>query len=418
MKVLLVNHSDVNGGAARAANRLLMALRQHDAIDDARMLVSIKESRCDWIEGPTSAVAVKLAKAQSRLSRWGNLLYRSDNPGTHSPLSLVSNLSERINASDADVVHLHWINNGTLSIPDIGRINKPLVWTFHDMWPFCGAEHYTPSTRWAEGYLPGTRGSGESGPDLNRLTWRSKKRHWKRPIHVIAPSTWMAECVRQSPLMRHWPVDVIPNAIDLDRWHPMPQDEARLALGIPLGVKVVMFGALDNKDPRKGFDLLMTAQSHLAVTAPDIVMLTVGAPPASMGQRQGLKHISLGRITDDETMRQAYCASDVFVISSRQDNLPNTALESLACGTPLVAFGIGGLSDIVSDKTLGDLVAPFDACALARAIQHRLSIGCSRFSQAPLARHGHALNNWSHAAIAMKHVDVYTSLLRSAGVTP
>lgn len=414
MKVLLVNHSDINGGAARAANRLLTALRQHDAIDDARMLVSIKESRCDWIDGPTSAVAIKLAKAKSRLSRWGNLLYRSDNQGTHSPLAVFSRLSESINASDADVVHLHWINNGTLSIPDIGRIKKPLVWTFHDMWPFCGAEHYTPSTRWAEGYLPCTRRADESGPDINRLTWLLKRRHWTQPIHVIAPSTWIAACVRQSPLMSHWPVEVVPNAIDLDRWCPMPQDEARRALGIPQDAKVVMFGALDNKDPRKGFDLLMAAQSQLAVTVPGTVMLTMGSPCTSNGRLGGLRQIALGHITNDEIMRQAYCAADVFVISSRQDNLPNTALESLACGTPLVAFNVGGLKDIVSNERLGELVEPFDASALAQAIGCRLAGNTHRGSHSSWSMHDHALKNWSHAVIADKHFNVYKSLLQSA----
>lgn len=416
MKVLLVNHSDMNGGAARAANRLLMALRQHDAIDEARMLVSIKESKCDWIEGPTSAVAIKLAKAKSRLSRWSNLLYRSDNPGTHSPLSLVSNLSERINATDADVVHLHWINNGTLSIPDIGRINKPLVWTFHDMWPFCGAEHYTPSIRWADGYPPRTRGSDERGPDINRLTWMLKKRHWTRPIHVIAPSTWMAECVRQSPLMGHWPVDVVPNAIDLDRWRPMPQDEARRALGIPLGAKVVMFGALDNKDPRKGYDLLMAAQSHLAVTAPDIVMLTVGSPCAGNGQLGGLTHIALGHITNDEIMRQAYCAADVFVISSRQDNLPNTALEAQACGVPVVAFAVGGMKDIVSRSEEGYLSPPFDIEDLAEKINLIVSeSGYEKRLRLAEIRAG-AEKRWATKAIVEEHLRVYRKNVQKSSI--
>lgn len=411
MKVLLVNHSDMNGGAARAASRLLMALRQHEAIEEARMLVSIKQSGCEWIDGPTSPAAIRLAKARSRLSRWGNLIYRSDNPGTHSPLSIPGGLIGRIHASNADVVHLHWVNNGTLSIADVARIRKPLVWTFHDMWPFCGAEHYTPSARWGEGYEPATRGPTERGPDLNRLTWLMKRRHWTRPVQVIAPSNWIAECVRQSPLMHDWPVEVIPNAIDFERWKPMPREEARRALGIPMSAKVVMFGALDNTDPRKGFDLLVAAQARLAESVPDAVMLTVGVSHSGASPAPGLRHLSLGHVANDEIMRSAYCAADVFAITSRQDNLPNTALESLACGTPVVAFSVGGLIDIVSTPELGSLVPPFDTDALANAIRDKMSCPagddfCRRWDV-----HGQAMKKWSPAVVAKQHAALYEHLL-------
>ena len=153
-----------------------------------------------------------------------------------------------------------------LSIKDLSLINKPLVWTLHDMWPICGAEHVSFDMRWRDGYTASNRPNHESGFDLNRWTWNRKFRHWKHPIQIVTPSRWLASCVRESCLMKDWPVTVIPNCLDTERWKPIKRDLARDLLGLPRYVQFVMFGAYGagaNASFHKGFDLLISSLEYL-----------------------------------------------------------------------------------------------------------------------------------------------------------
>ena len=132
-----------------------------------------------------------------------------------------------INESDADIIHLHWFQNEMISVSDISKIKKPLVWTLHDMWGFCGAEHISYDRRWKEGYLKKNRPVGEGHFDLNRWTWIRKKKYWKDPINIITPSDWMKQNVKISYLMKKWPVYSIPNAIDMKIWKPVDKNLSR-----------------------------------------------------------------------------------------------------------------------------------------------------------------------------------------------
>src|SRR5660398_316157 len=140
-------------------------------------------------------------------------LQRTENPTLHSPALLPSQMRAQLNAGAADMVNLHWVCGEMLSAKDIGRITKPVVWTLHDMWAFCGAEHYAPDgdgARWRQGYEKDTRGPGHGGLDIDRWTWRRKRKAWKRPFHIVTPSRWLADCARESALMHDWPVTVVP----------------------------------------------------------------------------------------------------------------------------------------------------------------------------------------------------------------
>ena len=226
MKVIQLNHSDINGGAARAAYRIHHALRQAGV--DSRMWVDSATSG-DWtVQGPATKLRKGLAKLRPTLgSSLFKPVFKTGNPIIHSPALLPSGRVDALNASDADVLHLHWVQGEMLSIAEIGRLCKPVVWTLHDMWAFCGAEHYTEEFRWREGYRKDNRPGYESGFDLNRWTWVRKRKHWARPMHIVTPSHWLAQCVRESALMRDWPVSVIPNPIDTERWQPLDQALAR-----------------------------------------------------------------------------------------------------------------------------------------------------------------------------------------------
>jgi glycosyltransferase involved in cell wall biosynthesis len=189
---------------------------------------------------------------------------KTGNPVLHSAAILNSGWVQRINSSSIDVCHLHWINHEMMSIEDISKIRKPLVWTLHDMWAFCGAEHYSEDFRWRDGYNSKNRPFHEGGFDLNKWVWKRKKNAWKKPFHIVAPSNWLADCVRQSELMKDWTVSVVNNPIDTEVWQPVEKNYARSLMRLPIDVPILLFGALGGTtDSRKGFDLLFNALKHL-----------------------------------------------------------------------------------------------------------------------------------------------------------
>jgi glycosyltransferase involved in cell wall biosynthesis len=305
-------------------------------------------------------------------------LLRTPNPVLHSTARLATRALRRIGEIDPDVILLHWLGSQTLSVAQIGRLtaqHRPVAWLLHDTWAFCGAEHYPHGaidTRFIDGYRADNRPDGERGPDLNRRTWERKRRHWNTSIQLIAPSRWMADHARRSALMGDWPIKVIPNPLDTDWWGRVSRAQARQQLGIPSHHRIVLFGAVGGeRDPRKGADLLRRALPVLAKrlagdTARPLELLTFGGP-AGVERVGGVPVRSVGRL-DDEGLRLHYSAADVMVVPSRQDNLPQTAVEPITCGTPVGAFSIGGLPDIIEDRHTGRLTEPFSPEALAEGI--------------------------------------------------
>ncbi len=373
------------------------------------MLVNLYASG-DWtVQGPSSQWGKVFCRVRPQLSIPLRKLLRTGNPIIHSPSVVPSLWPKRINASTADVVHLHWVQHEMLSITDIGRIRKPLVWTLHDMWAFCGAEHVTTDHRWRDGYRLSNRPAHESGFDLNRYIWQRKCKHWRRPIHIVCPSQWLADCVRSSALMGTWPVAVVPNPIDTDHWQPIDQRVARQLLGLPQDCQLLLFGALGGgNDPHKGFDLFLSSLAHLR-TQHNLQKLQV----VVFGQRSPQSPLQLGfpvhytgHLHDDLSLNVAYSASDVMVIPSRQDNLPNTGLEAHACGIPVVAFNTGGLSDIIADRVTGALAEPFEPASLAAAI-HWVLEDSQRHQSLRRAARKRAELLWNPLRVAALYADIY-----------
>ena len=411
MKVIHLNHSDINGGAARAAYRIHHSLL--DAGVDSRMWVN-KAVSGDWtVEGPPTKLAKALAAVRGHAVSPVVKMLNTGNPIIHSSAILPSQWVKRINASDADIVHLHWLQGEMLSIADIGRIQKPIVWTLHDMWAFCGAEHYTEDHRWRDGYRRDNRPSHESGFDLNRWTWQRKRNHWQKPMHIVTPSQWLADCVRESALMRDWPVSVVANPIDTESWKPLEQSLARELLGLPADVPLLLFGAMGGgRDPRKGFDLLLQALEHLRddsrVQNMELVVFGQRAPQSPNNLGFPINHT--GHLHDDLSLRVLYSAADAMVIPSRQDNLPNTGVEAQACGTPVVAFDAGGLPDIVEHQRTGYLAKAFDAEDLAHGIA--LVLAQSENQVLRVNARKRALERFSSDIIAGQYNDLYRAALK------
>ncbi|MGC6482605.1 MAG: glycosyltransferase family 4 protein [Synechococcus sp.] len=407
MKTLKLSCSDIHGGAARAAYRIHHALL--DSGIDSQMLVIMAASG-DWtVQGPAGKRAKVISRIRPHLVTPLTKLLRTGNPIIHSPAVLPSAWLNRINVSDADVVHLHWVQGEMLSIADIARIKKPIVWTLHDMWGFCGAEHYTIDRRWCDGYRGDNRPEHESGFDLNRWTWQRKRKHWRRPFQIVCPSHWLADCVQSSALMANWPVTVIPNPIDTDRWQPINQRLARQLLGLPQECPLLLFGAMGGvKDSRKGVDLLLAALSQLCYESSlkNLQLVVFGQFAPKSPPQLGFPVHYTGHLHDDLSLRALYSAADVMVIPSRQDNLPNTALESHACGTPVVSFNTGGLPDIVKHRVTGALAEPFDSASLASSIRWVLENEQRRRAMGASARE-RAERLWNPARIAGLYAEVY-----------
>jgi len=275
---------------------------------------------------------------------------------------------KRINSSDADVVNLHWVQREMLSIADISRIKKPVVWTLHDMWAFCGAEHYSFNNRWREGYLANNRPEDESGLDLNRWAFERKTKHWKSPLQIVTPSNWLATCVSESALMSKWPVTAIPNPIDVASWQPAPRDVARTMFGLPKGARLILFGAIGGtKDNLKGFDLLQDALYQLRNDgeSSEVELVVFGELEPRDSPDMGFTVHYVGHLHDDVSLALLYSAVDVMVVPSRVEAFGQTASEANACGTPVVAFDTSGLRDIVVHKKNGYLARCFDVGDLA-----------------------------------------------------
>lgn len=409
MQIIHVSYSDLSGGAARAAYRIHRCLLQAEI--DSRMQVLSKSSDDPTVRGNSSKTGRITTEIRTGIGLLAKKTIKSCDPGRYSAGVLPSNWVKSFHASDADVINLHWVGAETLSIREIGQIRKPVVWTFHDMWAFCGAEHYTNdglNARWREGYRGDNRPQDESSFDLNRWTWERKRRNWKYPFHIICPSNWLANCVRNSALMADCPVSVIPNPLDLDSFRPIEKILARQLLNLPQQRSLILFGALGGtNDPRKGIDLLLQAIGFLETQQlKDIEIVIFGQSAPAQIPKLGFPLRYTGHLADDISLALLYSAADVFVAPSRQDNLPNTVVEAIACGTPTVAFKIGGMPDLIEHRVSGYLAQPYEAEDLATGIQWVLQQQKESKSLSLAARR-HAEYMFDPVRVAQQYATVY-----------
>jgi len=376
------------------------------------MRVGLKTTDMQTISGPPGKFGKAMAMFKAEVAEQIMKLQHSTNRNFHSPAFIPSGLAGEINKSDVDIVQLNWIGGEFLSVEDIGRIKKPIVWRLSDMWPFCGAEHIAmddPTVRWRFGYTGKNRPSDHKGLDIDRWVWNRKKRSWKRAIQIVAPSNWMAGCVRSSALMKDWPVSVIPATIDLHQFRPWDKRFSREVLGLPAKRKLILFGAVGGlKDQNKGGDLLEKAIRNGVSRGffADVEGIVFGQSAPAIPLEFGIPLHWMGRLSDEATLSLIYSAADLMVVPSRQDNLPQTAIEAQACGCPVVGFNTCGIPDAVSDRETGYLARAFDTEDLAFGISWVLAdeVRHARLSSAARER---ALRLWSPEVVVKKYLAVY-----------
>ncbi|WNC86866.1 glycosyltransferase family 4 protein [Thermosynechococcus sp. QKsg1] len=411
MKALHLNTYADTGGAAKAALRICQSLRGIDC--NASVVVASSQMKETYIfsdKNPLGSIKYSflndLSKIFIKLSG-----FRTENKILHSPNLFSCYSTAFLESLLPDIIHFHWIAANLLSIEEVAKLTQPLVWTLHDMWAFCGAEHYTEDLRWKEGYYSHNRPAYERGFDLNRWTWERKRKYWQKPIHIVAPSHWLADCVRQSALMHNWPVSVIPNPINTEKWYPYHKKQTRQNLGLPTEVPIVLFGAMGGgRNVRKGFDLLKEALDYLKNRGQQFQIVVFGEsePRKKLDLKFPVQYA--GHIDNEEYLCRLYSAADVMIVPSRQDNLPNTAIEAQACGTPVVAFRIGGLPDIITHQQTGYLAQPFDATDLADGIQWVLADSQRHAELCDQAR-ADAVRKFAYPVVAKQYLAVYEEVL-------
>lgn len=384
MKIAMLNTFDGGGGAARSAYRLHQGLLRSGV---ASCFVSQYNKRADpAIVSGASRFEKLIALLRPLADMLPMQLYRKRDRRLPFSTAYVP-VAQRVRraVAQADVLHLHWIVHGFVNIAFLRQARRRVVWTLHDSWAFTGGCHLPAACRRYQescGCCPqlGSR----SDADLTRLNWQRKWKSWQDvDMVIVTPSHWLADCARSSSLFAGRRVEVIPNGIDTDVFKPLDRGACRRILNLPADKHLILFGAMGaTSDENKGFDLLRQAIAALPQRVGDkeCLLVVFGAQKLDLPELQAEVRF-MGTLADDIALAVLYAAADVMVVPSRQENLPNTLMEAMACGTPAVAFRTGGIPDLIEHQHNGYLAEPFDTGDLARGIAWVLG-------QTGLGRHG------------------------------
>lgn len=411
-RILIVNTSERTGGAAQAAHRLMEALCA-DGVE-ARMLVSDGQGDDPRVVGLPPR-RHRLHFLWERLCLFWHLRFRRKNLFQVDMANAGTDITRLKAFRETDVVHLHWVNQGMLSLKDIGRIlesGKPVVWTMHDLWPATAICHYA---RGCEQYhtacchcplLPG----GGSRHDLSDKVWRRKKAMLaKGRITFVACSQWLEGEARKSSLLAGHTITNIPNPIDTTVFHPTDRTEARRQVGLPERGRIVLFVSQRVTDERKGIGYLVEAIDQLVRKNPswrqDTSIAILGGQAEEVARRLALPAHALGYVGDQSTIVRVYNAADVFVTPSLEDNLPNTIMEAMACGVPCVGFRVGGIPEMIDHKQTGYVARFADSADLAAGIEWVLGTADGKtLSENSLRK---VAENYSQASVAKRYMEVY-----------
>ena len=412
MRVLIINTSDRTGGAAVAANRLMMALINNGV--KAKMLVRDKDT--------DSLTVVSLPK--SPMNRWRFLwerlvifcrlrfqrrhLFEVDIANTGADITRLREFQE------ADIIHLHWINQGMLSLSGIRQIlrsGKPVVWTMHDIWPataIChvtlGCRHFTSQCHHCR-LLPG----GGSRNDLSTTIWQKKRRMIENEsIYFVACSHWLESEAKKSALLDGQKVTSVPNPIDTHIYKRGNKQEARQRLGLPLDKKLILFASQRVTNENKGMGYLVEACRQLA-DMPQLGVVILGGHAEEVVGQLPLEAYPLGYVNDEQRIVDVYRAADVFVLPSLSENLPNTIMEAMACGVPCVGFRVGGIPEESDPRKNGYVADYANADDLACGIRWILQeADYERLSEQAVHK---VVHQYSQRSVASQYIEVYNQAL-------
>ena len=377
MRVLIVNTSERTGGAAVAANRLMEALNNNGV--KAKMLVRDKETDHLTVAGLPSSWRHQWNFLWERFVIWLHLHLRREHLFEVDIANVGTDITKLPEFLEADVIHLHWVNQGMLSLKGIRKIltsGKPIVWTMHDIWPATAVCHYS---RGCEQYQSQcNKCSLLPGDSLARKVWNRKEQLLSgQRITYVCCSNWLADEARKSALLKEQRIVSIPNAIDTRLFRPQDKQQARQTLELPIDRRIILFVSQRVTDPRKGISYFVEAVSRLVQQYPDMKDNTgvaiLGGHAEEVASQLALPSYALGYVSNPSRIVSVYNAADVFVLPSLEDNLPNTIMEAMACGVPCVGFHVGGIPEMISHQENGYVAKERDADDLAQGIRYVLA---------------------------------------------
>ncbi len=384
MKIAIINTDSRSGGAAIAAHRLFLAMKAQDSTKNSISFI-VKSVGKD--QGAYSVLTGKISVKIAHFKMMGEYLFtekilkKRQVHTTFSPAFFGVEVWKHPKVLEADLLNLHWVNHGFLSLDGLRKLvalNKPIVWHLHDMWPFTGGCHYAGTCTGFQngcGNCPMLRISGKN--DISARIYEEKLAILNQAnITFVGASEWIAAEARKSKITENHTVISIPNPIDTQIFAPLDKQIAKKELGWNLNKKWLLFVAANANDPRKGFVYLKQSLQILFKKNPNIGLAILGKPlktELADLEQMGLEIKQMGYIGNEKQKQTIYSAADTFVLPSLEDNLPNTIVEAMSCGTPVAAFAIGGIPQLLDQNNNGFMAAERDASALAIAIESTLN---------------------------------------------
>lgn len=420
MKVLLLNTSDRTGGAAIACYRLMDALNANGV--EAKMLVRDKITDNPNVVSVNTNGWTKLINLW--LFLWERLIIFFHNGCSKRNLFRVSiantgnDISKHPLVQEADIIHLHWINQGFLSLKDIGmlaKLGKPIVWTMHDQWPYTGICHYVDGCKnYTRHCHQCPQINRKSGKDLSSLIFIKKKNIFQadKSITLVGCSNWIAKCAKESAILGTTTfVTSIPNAINTIQYQNFnSKDSFREKFKLPKFKKFILFGACKATDKRKGVDFMIAACKQLLnySVSSEVAVVVFGSKSEELSGLLDVPVINVGFINNSDQMVSLYNAVDLFLIPSLEDNLPNTIMEAMACGLPCVGFNTGGIPEMIDHKVNGYVANYKDAIDLTNGIRWVLEE--SDYVQLSQNARKKIEECYCEAVVAQQHKELYQKL--------
>lgn len=417
MRVLIVSTSEKTGGAAVAARRLMEALNNNGV--KARMLVRDKETDDINVTGMGRGWLGQLHFLWERWCIFCRLHFSRKHLFELDTATSGFDITRARVFREADVIHIHWVNQGMLSLKGIRKIlrsGKAVVWTMHDAWPstaIChltlGCNRYKTQCKRCK-YLPG---GGSDGDLANRVWLRKKQVLDSSDVHFVACSLWLQGEAKASALLRGHRIESIPNPIDTRVFRPSDRREARLLNHLPEEGRVILFVSQRATNPNKGIGYLVEACNLMATAHPGMVKDTYVAVLGGHAEEvEGLlpfETIPVGYVNDERRIASLYSAADVFVLPSLSENLPNTIMEAMACGVPCVGFNVGGIPEMIDHCVNGYVAQYRSAEDLAQGISWVLNEADPQQLRQNAVSKVHT--SYSQQKVAMQYIETYNQAL-------
>jgi glycosyltransferase involved in cell wall biosynthesis len=371
MKIIFVNTYETSGGAAKATNRIFKEMLDRGV--DCYMLVAVRSTDSCKIMTYPKFLNVFFLKIKIKIN---SFFCRMHFRRTGAMFSIgkipFSNISYEINKMNPDLVHLNWICDGFFDVKSLASIHAPIVWSLHDMWPFTGGCHYDDHCGRYLGECGHCKVLGsKSLIDISSISHHYKFKHVSSIFNltVIGLSDWMKDCASSSSIFKGREIVKLPNAINTKTFLPKNnRNIVRKKFNLPTNKRLILYGAAGGvSDPRKGFNKLAQALELLPANEQIELVVFGGNKTVNLSNLQYRVH-DLRVITNENDLCDLYNAVDTMVVPSLQENLSNAILESLSCGTPVVAFNIGGNLDMIDHKKNGYLANAFESQDLADGI--------------------------------------------------